>query len=222
MAENSKPLLLIGSPIDFGGGDKEQAHAILHLAFICELYEIQVRRGRYFLHTHSNSADSWDQSTLVDFMNRFPDTFQTVTDSCLFGPKSLGKVMKTLTGWLTNCSCIAQALSTQNHSPSLRQSITKAMSVVVTTQQPQHRPPLPKLDILAVDADEAPPEEWEAEDDVKGGLLDPLEAKALVKRKYSIGGTWRCTSVRVLHRSRGTGTHRTQPCWPQVDRYQQR
>ena len=28
--------------------------------------------------------------------------------------------------------------------------------------------------------------------------------------------------VRVLHRSRGTGANRTQPSWPQVDRYQQR
>ena len=28
--------------------------------------------------------------------------------------------------------------------------------------------------------------------------------------------------VRVLHRSRGTGAKRTQPSWPQMDRYQQR
>ena len=42
----------------------------------------------------------------------------------------------------------------------------------------QHRLPLPKLDVLAVDADKATPEEWEAEDDVKGGPLDPREVKA--------------------------------------------
>ena len=70
-----------------GRGDKEQAQTVLHLAFICELYEIQVHGGRYFLHTHSHSADSWGQPTVVDFMNRFPDTFQTVTDRSLFGPK---------------------------------------------------------------------------------------------------------------------------------------
>ena len=46
---------------------------------------------------------------------------------------------------------------------------------------------MPKLDILAVDADETPPEEWEAEDDVKGGPLDPREVKAArQKGKYSI------------------------------------
>ena len=34
-----------------------------------------------------------------------------------------------------------------------------------------------KLDILAVDADAEPHEQWEAEDDVKGGPLDPREVK---------------------------------------------
>ena len=66
LVENSKPLLLIGSPIDSGRGDKEQARSVLHLAFICELYEIQVHGGRYYLHTHSYSADSLEQSTVVD------------------------------------------------------------------------------------------------------------------------------------------------------------
>ena len=36
---------------------------------------------------------------------------------------------------------------------------------------------MPKLDILAVDVNEEPPEEWEAEDDVKGRPLDPREVK---------------------------------------------
>ena len=49
-----EPLFLIGSPIDSGGGDKEQTRVVLHLAFICELYEIQVPEGRYFLHTHTH------------------------------------------------------------------------------------------------------------------------------------------------------------------------
>ena len=43
LMENSEPLLLIGSPIDSGGGDKERARGVLHLASICELYE-QVTR----------------------------------------------------------------------------------------------------------------------------------------------------------------------------------
>ena len=51
LVDNSKPLLLMGSPIDSDGEDEEQTRAVLHLAFICELYEIQVREGRYFF-TH--------------------------------------------------------------------------------------------------------------------------------------------------------------------------
>ena len=78
-------------------------------------------------------------------------------------------------------SCIAQVLSTPTHLPSMRHTIMKAMSeqlqsdvcVVAATEQPQHRPPLPKLDILAFDADEEPKVQWGPEDDVKGGPLDP-------------------------------------------------
>ena len=43
-----EPLLLIGSPIDSGREDKERARVVLHLAFICELYEIQVHGGSVF------------------------------------------------------------------------------------------------------------------------------------------------------------------------------
>ena len=39
--------------------------------------------------------------------------------------------------------------------------------------QPQHRPLLPKLDILAVDPDEELQEVWEVEDDVLGGTVGP-------------------------------------------------
>ena len=59
-------------------------HGVLHLAFICELYETQLHGGRYFPHAHSHSADSWEQPAVVDFMKRFPDTVQTVIDRNLF------------------------------------------------------------------------------------------------------------------------------------------
>ena len=98
---------------------------------------------------------------MVDFMNRFPDTFQTVTDRSLFG-LNVHHGMSTLTRWLTNSGCVAQALSSLNHSSTVRQTITSAMSqqlqsdlgVAGTSDPLQHRPPLLKLDILAVDADE--------------------------------------------------------------------
>ena len=52
------------------------------------------------------------------------------------------------------------------------------LSATGTTDPTQHRLSLPKLEIIAVDADETPLEKWEAEDDVKGGPLDPREVKA--------------------------------------------
>ena len=60
----------------------------------------------------------------------------------------------------------------------MSQQLQSDLCAAGTTDPPQHRPPLPKLDILAVDADEEPPEEWEADDDVKGGPLDLHEVKA--------------------------------------------
>ena len=148
LVDNSKSLLLIGSPIDSGTGDKERARAVLHLAFICELYEIQVHGGRYFLHTHSHSADSWAQSTVVDFVNRFPDTFQTVTDRSLFVP-NVTHGTNTLTRWLTNSGCVPQALSSATNSSTVHQTIMSAMSQQLqsdlcatgATDPPQHRPP---------------------------------------------------------------------------------
>ena len=125
LIENSKPLLLMGSPIDSDGEDEEQTRAVLHLAFICELYELHVRKRRYFLHTHSHRAKSWDQPAVVDFMNRFPDTYQTVTDRSLFDP-NVPHGMKTLTRWLTNSGCVAQALSSLTHSSTVRQTIMSA------------------------------------------------------------------------------------------------
>ena len=47
------------------------------------------------------------------------------------------------------------------------------LGVTETSDPLQHRPP----DILAVDADGEAPEEWEAEDDLKEGPLDPREVK---------------------------------------------
>ena len=92
----------------------------------------------------------------------------------------------------------------ETHPPTVCQTTMKAMSLQLQSDlcaaaakdKPQHRPLLPKLDILAVDPDEELQEEWEAEDDVKGGPLDLHEVKiARQKKRYSICGTVRCTST---------------------------
>ena len=93
--------------------------------------------------------------------------------------------MNRLTRWLTNSGCIAQALSTSTHKPTVCQTTTKAtpqllqsdLCATAAKDHPKHRRLLPKLDILAVDQDEELQEEREAEDDVKGGPWDPHEVK---------------------------------------------
>ena len=197
---------------------EEQTRAVLHLAFICELYEIQVRERRYFLHTHTHSAKSWDQPTAVDFTNRFSDMFQTVTDRDMFS-------VNTPTRCLTNSGCIAQALSTSGEPVAVGQTVMKAMSQqlqsnlcdAAATDQPQHRLPLPTLDILAVDADEEPQQEWQAEDDVKGGPLDPHEVK--IDRQKEIQYLWdlACTSTPP---KRNREHERDEPQFSRMGRYQ--
>ena len=113
--------------------------------------------------TQSHSAKSWAQPTVVGFVNRFSNAFQTVSDRDLFG-------VNTPTSWLTNSGCIAQAASISNYREhmgtgepvAIGQTVMKAMFQqlqpdlcdAAATDQPQHRSPLPKLDILSVDADE--------------------------------------------------------------------
>ena len=93
--------------------------------------------------------------------------------------------MKKRTGWLTTSGSVAQALSTSTHSSSMCQTITKSMSqhlhlhlsVAAATEQPPHRPSVPKLDILASNTDEETQVEWEMEGDVKGRQVYPHEIK---------------------------------------------
>ena len=68
------------------------------------------------------------------------------------------------------------------------------LCVAARKDQPQHRPLRPKLDILAVDTDEELQEEWEAEDDVKGGPLDPHEVKKAREKANKV-----FVGRRVLH-----------------------
>ena len=68
------------------------------------------------------------------------------------------------------------------------QQLQSDLCVAVATEQSPHRPSLPKLDILAVDADEETQVEWEQEDDVKGGPLNPVEVK--IARQKEIQYLW--------------------------------
>ena len=70
----------------------------------------------------------------------------------------------------------------------MSQQLRSDLGVAGNSDPLQHRLPLPKLDIRAVDPDEEPPEEWEAEDDVKGRPVDPREVKTA--REQEIKYLW--------------------------------
>ena len=70
----------------------------------------------------------------------------------------------------------------------MSQQLHSDMGVAGTSDPLQHGPLLPKLDILAVDADEEPPEEWEADDDGTGRPLHPREVKTA--REKAIKYVW--------------------------------
>ena len=84
----------------------------------------------------------------------------------------------------------------------------------------QHRPPLPKLEILAVDADEEPLEEWEAEDDVKGRPLDPREGNFASEKEIKY--LWDMEVYEYSTEAEARARTGRNPVGPQVDRYQQR
>ena len=77
--EKNKPLVLIGSPpcdqwsimqnLNNGKRDPDEVHrkmieATINLAFCAELYAMQIKGGRYYLHEHPLTASSWQEPCL--------------------------------------------------------------------------------------------------------------------------------------------------------------
>ena len=124
VAEN-KPLMLVGSPIctpwsswqhindakrDPGVVAREKVRARVHLEFICELYTMQVRGGRYFLHEHPSSATSWSEGCLrrVAVMEGVD---KVVADQCQYGSTAeCGGPVKKPTGFMSNSAEVRREL----------------------------------------------------------------------------------------------------------------
>ena len=135
-----------------------------------------MREGRYFLHIRTPQK-AREQPTVADFMNRFPGMFQTVTDRDLFGMNTLTKMVDEIMLHRTSTARHREACGKWPNDYEINVPAITVGPVAAAKDQPQQRPLLPKLDILAVDPDEELQEEWEAEDDAKGGPLDPHEVK---------------------------------------------
>ena len=85
-----------------------------HLLFGFEMYEIQIKAGRCFLHKHPNSANSWHVPDTAQLMSKY-DLTKTTGDMCMYGMRGQDKIgkghIKKPTGWLTNSEWIKSAMS---------------------------------------------------------------------------------------------------------------
>ena len=55
--------------------------AILHLDFVCSLYQEQLDGGRYFLHEHPQYATSWSEPSVTKLLER-NDVERVYGDQC--------------------------------------------------------------------------------------------------------------------------------------------
>ena len=179
-------------------------------------------------------------------MNRFPDMFQTVTDRDLFGVNTRttwlthsGCIAQALCTWnyqglkakvtgkLVAPGNPGISKDSETHLPTVCQTIMKSMSqhlqsdlcTAAATDQPATSPTSAEAGFSCGGCRRRPQQEWEAEEDVKGGTLDRLEDKAARQKEVQYLFD---REVRVLHRSGTEDTNGTQPSWPQMDRHQQK
>ena len=121
-----RPVLLVGSPmctafstwqhLNATKGDpvkikEAYTRAMVHLQFSCEMYEIQVSGGRYFLHEHPDKAMSWKEWCITR-IGDMDGVGRTTGDQCQYGQAtSKGEPIQKPTGWMSNSPWILRALS---------------------------------------------------------------------------------------------------------------
>ena len=125
-----KPYLLIGSPmcahwssimnLNYAKMSKEKKEELLekarvHLRFVCQLYKLQHREGRYYLHEHPAGAKSW-QEECVRKVRIFTGGEVLLIDQCEYGlmtnAEGGGQLpARKRTAFLTNCPAMALTLS---------------------------------------------------------------------------------------------------------------
>ena len=120
-----KPMLLVGSPmctafstwqyLNAAKADPEKvkqayARAMIHLQFSCEMYELQVAGGRYFLHEHPDKAMSWKEWCVTKVQD-LEGVDRVTGDQCQYGQAtSQGEPIRKPTGWMSNSECILNEL----------------------------------------------------------------------------------------------------------------
>ena len=93
---------------------RRRAEGLVHLAFAAEICAMQVRGGRYFLHEHPATADSWHQEPMAKLLGM--QGVQTVVgDMCAFGMTTVGPSGEQLpvlkpTRWASNAPWLLKRL----------------------------------------------------------------------------------------------------------------
>ena len=96
--------------------DRRMVRARIHLAFVCELYMIQVRNNRYDLHGHPSTARSWSEQCVQKVME---DSTAWVVRAhmCRFGMRTEtaenGGLSFKPTDFMTNSIYVADQLDKQ-------------------------------------------------------------------------------------------------------------
>lgn len=57
---------------------RERIRAMVHLRFVCELYQMQLDEGRYFTHAHPSGATSWEEGCVQDIWSH-PDVERIIS-----------------------------------------------------------------------------------------------------------------------------------------------
>ena len=120
------PLMIIGTPMCTAFSawqhlnalkrDPEIVHveyirALKHLSFCCDIYDYQVRHGRFFLHEHPATASSWGTTEIQKIMS-LEGVRRVVAHQCQYGQQAHeGSPIKKPTGFMTNCEGVARRLN---------------------------------------------------------------------------------------------------------------
>ena len=129
LLRRTKPKLLVGSPIShyvstmtnqkWAEMDKDAAAGLwkkvtAHAAYVTELYRIQVREGRLFLHEHHDSTRGWALDCL-EKVQQLPGVVNVTGDQCMYGLTATvkGDILpaERPTGFATNSADLASELS---------------------------------------------------------------------------------------------------------------
>ena len=125
--EDEQPMLLIGSPSCTaystwqalnaarhgwppGEAERRRGASDVHLAFVCDLYRLQMANKRYFLHENPDQAASWQRECIKDILED-KRVERIVGDQCQYGQHSFkGDPVKKPTGWMSNSKELLKSL----------------------------------------------------------------------------------------------------------------